>query len=433
MKRLLLTALACARIAAADEPPPTPASPDGAPAVIVTPPPTPQEQERARKDAAKPPEPPSPPADSIASFVRGKGFRIQSPDGNWRLRVGLQAATAYQPTFVEENNDTVSNWSKFRVVYARLRVDGNLFRDWLRYWFSFEFNNFPPFLLDGYIEAAPKDYFAVRLGQMYTPISWHEYLGPQELIFPDWAVVADYFWTGRDRGVQAYGETPLVDCYLGFFSGTSIKQTDTIPGHFQLMGRVTVHPLGPLGYGEIPFIVSTNVPLRISFSAQGYWTRITPSSVGFNPTNGLLQTTELGERKQAAVAADFLLEWNRFFLFSEFYARHVDILDLTGASFWQFGAWAEAHYTFFRQVLDFALRFNWIDPDNSLANDQYYSGEAQLGYFPAGQYLGFRLRYAIAHQQDPGPAADPMLLAEIPLPFSPGTANLITAQASVYF
>ena len=41
--------------------------------------------------------PPAPPA----TWIKGEGFRIQSADGNWKLRVGLQVAFQWEPRFPE--------------------------------------------------------------------------------------------------------------------------------------------------------------------------------------------------------------------------------------------------------------------------------------------------------------------------------------------
>jgi hypothetical protein len=365
--------------------------------------------------------------------VKGEGFRILSDDGEWRLRVGLQGAVAYEPTFLEGQ----SNWNEFRVPFARLRVDGSIFKKWIRYWFSFEFNGFPPFLLDGYVEAQPWAGFGLRLGQFFTPISRHEYLGPQEILFPEWSLTADYFWTGRDKGIQAFGETDYISWYFGFFAGSGLRTTVTTPGNFQLMGRVTVNPMGPMGWGEIPYVMAEGpVPPRISFSLQGWWSRVAPTSTGFNANDGFYQQTDGPEQRQGALAADVLFQFDRFGLFSEFYARDVAALTLPVAPFWQLGWWAQANVTFYKRILDFAVRVNWINPSTSLPNDEFASFEAQLAWFIKAPYITLKLRYAYGHQQDPGPApaSVPMLYSLVQQPLStPGNGHLLTLQAMVAF
>src|SRR5262245_10181479 len=74
----------------------------------------------------------------IAGWVPGEGFRLQSTDGNWRLRVGLQVAIYYQPFF----ENAVADWNNFGFAYARPRVSGFLLRPWFEYWCSIELRNF---------------------------------------------------------------------------------------------------------------------------------------------------------------------------------------------------------------------------------------------------------------------------------------------------
>jgi hypothetical protein len=377
--------------------------------------------------AIPPSTPPQPKPSPIAAWVKGEGFRIQSADGNWKLRVGLQLAFDYEPRWA----DSIGwNWSNFLLPYVRPRINGTLLRPWIEYWCSLEFRQFPPFLLDCMFDIRPWKFFGIRAGQYWTPLSRHEYLGPQELVFPDWAPTADYFWTGRDRGVQLFGETEYIDWYASFTAGTTLTQVTPIPGNFQLQGRVSINPLGAVGPTEIPWIATDKpVPFRFSFTLQGSWGRVNPNGIGFNPSD-FLQLTQQGERNYGTGAADLLVQWQRLGVFGEFYGRRVDPRDVPTPAFTQWGAWAQVHYTFWKRALDGALRFDWIRPSSSLANDDFYSGEAMVAWYIYSTTLALRVRYGFAHQADPGaaPAADPMLLNTVGLPTSPGWLHLLTLQ-----
>jgi hypothetical protein len=359
----------------------------------------------------------------LAAWVKDEGFRIQSHDRNWRLRVGLQLAVSYQPFFEPSGND----WANFIFPYARPYLTGSLLRPWLEYLCSFEFRTFPPFLLDCFAEAVPWSFFGVRAGQFQTPQSRHENQGPLGILFPDFATVADYFWTGRDRGVELLGETPYVDYYASFTAGTTLTQTTSTPGNYQLIGRVSINPLGAMGPTEMPYVRTDEaVPFRFSVGVQGAWGRVNPNGVGFNP-DAFLQLMAQGERTQAIGSGDLLVQWGRFGFFGEFYVRHVEPRDMLTPSFNQFGAWAQAHVTFYRRILDAGVRFDWIDPGNLLPNDRFLAGEVQLAWFIFVPALALRLRYGVAHQQDPGPAPA-ALLTTVGLPIAPGTEHLATLQ-----
>ncbi|HXU68643.1 MAG TPA: hypothetical protein VN947_04900 [Polyangia bacterium] len=385
---------------------------------------------RALAQEPAPAPPPSPPPAPLATWTDGEGFRIQSRDGNWRLRVGLQAAVVYQPQFFPA---TGNDWSNFGFTYVRPRLSGHLLRPWLQYWCSLELRNFPPYLLDCWVQAKPWSFFGVRGGQFQTPQSRHQYLGPQEIVFPDRDTVSAYFWTNRDRGVQLFGETSYLDYYASFTAGTSLTQVVSTTGNFQLVGRVSLNPLGALGKTEMPFVASEEpVPLRFSVGLQGSWGRVNPNGVGFNPDT-FFTLNQQGERDSALGGADLLAQWWRFGFFSEFYARHIEPRDGLTPSFEQYGFWAQGHVTFFRRILDLAARFDWIDPSHTLANDRFLAGEVQLAWFIYGPTLALRLRYAIAHQQNPGPApaALPDLLTTVGLPIPPGTEQLVTLQVQL--
>jgi hypothetical protein len=365
----------------------------------------------------------------LAAWVKGDGFRIESHDGNWRLRVALQVAPVYQPLFFPSGND----WSNFGFTYVRPRIDGSLLRPWLQYWCSLELRDFPPFLLDCWIEAKPWSFFGLRGGQFSTPLSRHQSLGPQDVLFPDRATVAGYFWTGRDRGVQIFGETHYVDYYVSFTAGSSLAQTTATNGNFQLVGRASIHPLGAVAPTEMAYVTADGpVPFRFSFAVEGAWGRVNPSGVGFN-VDAFFQLMQQGERDQAIGAADLLVQWGRLGFFGELYGRHVAPRDMLTPSFEQYGAWAQAHVTVFRRILDVGVRFDWIDPSTHLSNDRFLAGEAQLAWFIFGTSLALRLRYAIAQQQDPGPAPgrNPGLLMTVGLPIPPGTEQLATLQAQL--
>ena len=115
-----------------------------------------------------------------AGFFRGQGFRIESADGNYSFRPGLQAAVKTEIVTHQDADPTLPNPFPF----LRPRFDGNLYRKWINYWVSMELGRDPPYLLDAYLELGKWDTFKVRMGQQWTALSRHEDMGPQQLLFP---------------------------------------------------------------------------------------------------------------------------------------------------------------------------------------------------------------------------------------------------------
>jgi len=192
-------------------PPPDPGAAAGAPAPPPAPPPAPAEKKAPATPAEKKPP---------AGYVPGTGFVIQSDDAAYRLRVGLQAAYKFEPVYQDGDFQDRNTFFVLRPI-----MSGNFLREWIHFWTSFEFAANPPYLLDSYIEIFPWKEFGLRIGQQFTPYDRHEYFGPQEILFPEWAPVSEYFWPGRDKGVTAMGTlAEQLEYWLGVYSGTPLRQ-----------------------------------------------------------------------------------------------------------------------------------------------------------------------------------------------------------------
>jgi hypothetical protein len=369
----------------------------------------------------------------LAAWLPGDGFRLRSANGNYRLRIGTNLAIKYEPLF--EPSPLGNDWNNFPLTFVRLYLDGNLFRPWIRFWIQVDFRSVPPTLLDALVEIEPWSFFGVRAGLQYTPISRHEMFGPAGILFPEWAVTSNYFWTGFERGITAYGHTRQLEYWLGFYDGTSTRQATSVPGNFVLVGRLTINPLGPVLDYELPYIVATApVPFRFGFTLQGDWARTSITESNLNPSNGLVVATPTGvEQEQALAAADFVFQAGRMAFLSEFYYRHVSPTGVVTPSFHQLGAWAQVGVAFYRRILVGGLRFNWIQPDTDLPNDQMFKGEVMLAWWIAAPFLSLKARYDIGYQQDPGPPppGDPNFFNFVVIPLARGISQLGTLQLTV--
>ena len=421
----LLAALLMSAVAHAQQPPAADEQ------VIVTPPPT--------SESATPPPPPSPPppakpAEPAASpppepkppagYIPGTGFIIQSPDAAYRLRVGLVAAYKFEPVYV---NGAFQDRNSFFVM--RPFLGGNFFREWIHFWTSFEFASNPPYLLDSYVEIAPWKEFQLRIGQQWTPFDRHEYFGPQEILFPEWAPVSEYFWTGRDKGVTAMGTLAgQLDYWLGVYSGTPLRQFNALPGNYLLEARLTWNPLGAMGATEFPYIVSEGpAPFRVSATVQGYYGNVQEATENFNPSTFRFEAMASGEKtKEGAGGADVWLQGRCITLFLDGFIRHTE--PSMGAAYTSVGAWGQVGVPLVDKTLDISTRFNWLDASTALSDDAFYSIEGQLAYYVShSQGLVVKLRYAYGHQNSPGEEA----LGDVPLVTTAGNTQIFTAQLNL--
>ena len=415
-------------------PPPAPPTQRVEPPVPLQPQPAPPPSEptaEAPPTAAAPTDAAAAQGEPVQSDAEDKngvagwypGFAIKSKDEKFKLRIGLNAAYRFEPYWVDGE-------SQDRKTFFVLRpfIEGHIFDDWIRYWTSFEFAANPPYLLDSYIELMPMNEFGLRIGQQWTPLSRHEYFGPQEILFPEWAPVAEYFWTGRDKGITALGNIGegKFEYWAGVYSGTPLRQFIAIDGNWVLEGRVTVSPMGPVAPKEFVYIVEDEVPFRLSFTLQGYVGSIESAEENFNSSSFRFDVTGTGERQdKGAVAADVWVQGGPVAALVEGYYRQTDP---EGAQEWNsMGVWGQAGVMVVDRTVDVGVRANLLDASDDLDNDMFASIEGQVGFYPVHtQNLQFKLRYGYAHQEDPGVEGAPLFTV-------PGDHQLITAQLMLAF
>jgi len=363
-----------------------------------------------------------------AGWIPGSGFVLQSEDAAFKLRIGLQAAYKFEPVY------QAGSWQERNTFFVlRPSISGNFFKEWIHFWTSFEFAANPPYLLDSYVEIFPYKEFGLRIGQQFTPFDRHEYLGPQEILMPEWAPVSEYFWTGRDKGVTAMGalfESKL-EYWAGLYSGTPLRQFNALPGNYVVEGRVTWSPLGSVASVEFPYIVTEGpTPLRISFTMQGYYGKVQSAIENFNPSTFSFQSMPSGEtRKQGAGGADMWIynEWFAFYM--EGMVRQTE--PPMGAKYTSGGLWMQASGPLIAKTMDLAARFNYLNPSTDLANDNFYSIEGQLAYyFMHTPNLVLKLRYGYGHQD----TVDMAQQGPVTLVLStPGRIQLFTIQLNLMF
>ncbi len=360
----------------------------------------------------------------MAGFVEGEGFRLQDEEGNNVLRLALQAAYKFEPTWTNGVEQT-----RAAMAFMRPVLRGNLYRPWLKYWTSVELAGNPPYLLDAYFDVVPIDEFGARFGQQYSLFSRQEQLGPQQLFFPEWSPVADYFWPGRDKGGMVYGLLldKKIEYYAGIFSGTPLRQLRTLPGNYEVQGRLVYNPLGPVNANEFPFTDKNEpLPFRLSFSLQGYQGKIQRAEENLNVNNGQLKTVATGDiNRRWGAGADFWVQGGPFIVTAEVYGRRIEPLDGSGA-YGQHGGFVEAIYDLWAQKIGLGAQFAWLEPDTTRASDFLTIAEAALVYFIHNPSAQLKLRYAHLRQQQP---ADP---AET-TPYTAGNTNVLTAQMNLSF
>jgi hypothetical protein len=368
-----------------------------------------------------------PQAPVAGAYEPGQGLALKAPDGSYELRVGLQAAYRAEPKFLNGKSQ-----DRTTILSARPTLAGSVVRPWITFLTTAELAANPPYLLYTYLDVRPVRAFGVRVGQQDTPFSRHENFGLYRVLFPETGPVAGYFWSGRDKGVTAYGSLAddRIDYWAGFYGGSPLRQFTTIAGNYVVEGRVTVNPMGKMGDSEFAYVMGDSpTPTRVSFTLQGYTNKVQSATENFDPNSFLLTPMASGmTTKQTAGGADVFLQSSRVMFLSEGYVRRTNPLD-GSAKYTSVGAWAQLSVLLVPRWLDAAVQGGWTNPSTSLSNDRFLAGEGQVTYYVKAPTLILKVRYAYADQQTPGMAA----LGSVTLPATAGRTQLITLQVNLDF
>jgi hypothetical protein len=361
-----------------------------------------------------------------SGYTPDQGFFLASPDGDYRLRIGWVGGYKVEPDY---NDGKFQDRNEFFVL--RPFFEGYVFRPWITFKTELELLGNPPYLLNAYFDVRPIPQFGVRGGLQTTPLSRHKSFAPNEILFPDWAVTAEYFWAGHDKGVTLMSLTfdERVEGYFGLYSGTPLRQFTAVAGNYVVLGRVTVSPLGKIGRTEYPYITYPSVPFRISLTAQGFYGKITAGTENFDSDSfEFTFTPGTSPSREATAGGDLFLQGTRFVVFGEGYFRRTEPSD-GSAKYDAFGIWAQVGVLLVPRWVDFALRGNWIEPSTSLDNVRTLIGEAQVAYYIHAPVLVLKLRYGIGDQQTPGTAA----LGSLSLPITAGRSQVLTLQLNLAY
>jgi hypothetical protein len=372
---------------------------------------------------------PPPAAEPIAGYSPEDHFFLRSTDGNYQLSLDLQTGFKFEPVLLDGKMQNRTAFTALRPGFS-----GHLYRPWFTYRLALELAHDPVYLLDAWFELAPWKAFQVRIGQQKTPISRHEAYNYSEILFPDFAVVAGYFSTGRDKGVTVKGTLfdGGLDYYAGLYSGSPLRQITVINGNYVVLGRVTLNPMGPIGKTEYPYVLEERTPFRTSFTLQGYVSKVALAQENFDPSTFSFEvgTPNNAPTKEAAGGADILVEGGPVIFFGEGYLRRTDPgPEASGAKappYTSWGAWAQVGVLLYRKLIDAALRFEYLDPSITLTHDRFIVGAGEVSYYIDAPLLMVRARYAHANQAAPADAGDVVLPES-----NPGTYDVFTLQLNL--
>jgi len=373
-------------------------------------------------------QPGPPPTAGSVAVPAPPWFYVRSDDLQSQMRLGAEMLLRAQLDVIGDAPSAATPVTTLRPVVA-----GYVYKKWIRFATSMELAANPPYLLSAYVELQPTESFGLRLGQQGTPYSRHEFAyGASQLLMPEWDQVANYFWTGYDKGATAFGATrdSLVEWQLGSYLGSPLRQFTTIPGNYLFTSRLVVNPMGKVGATEYAYAeAAAPAPLRYSMGLSGFTSKATLAVENFNPTTFLFDTVPTGSAsRDQGLGVDLLFQSPRVVALAEGYLRHVEP-EGSGAEYTSVGAFAQADVLVYRRAIDAAVRLSWADVNLAVAHDAAYAFEVTNTWYVRPRQLAVKLRYGYGRQIEPLNGASTAGLA--PLIFPQPEIHLLTAQLTL--
>lgn len=407
---------------AAPPPATAPIAPLAEPPTVPPPPP-----QTAPPVETKPAEEPKP----EGGFFPKDGFTLRSSDEAWRARIRLQS-------FIRASV-RVNGKAQLANPFMTLRpiLEGQLYKKWIRYWTSLELAANPVYLLDSYVEIQPVDAIGVRIGQQWTPFSRHEAIyGPGQLLFPEWNPAADYFWTGRDKGITLFGAFAegKLDYSLGAYVGSPLRQFQPIRGNYQFIARVGLSPQGPVGSEFAYAEGDAPTPTRWAFGLNAVTSKIDPGVENFNPSTFKFDASPTNVTTlNNAAGFDIFLQSQRVMGLVEGYIRRTDPHTTGQADFTSIGGFAQLGLMVYKRDLDLAVRGTYLDPNVDADRDQAFAIEGNTSWYIHAPWVVVKARYGYGYQRTPNEGVSAQDSAGAKLISAPGPIHVLTAQINTVF
>lgn len=314
------------------------------------------------------------------------GVTFKSSDGVNSLHVGGRLQVRYTGTDKEEGDEDTSGSGageedgysqKFETKRMRLKLDGGMFRPWLKYEFQFEFGNTDGEddnkIKDAVIAIEKSHLAALKLGQFKTPFSLQQLTSSGSQEFVDRAITDKKFAPGRDQGVMLQGVTggKKFGYQAGAFNGGGESAGQDDQG-LMYVGRVWWDPLGAYKPSESANDDPEEHVLHFGLSARtGEAAKGTPDSDIFeDPDN------------ETAMGFEAAWKWRRLFATGEYFMMSNQLENPAPAEDVDSTGWnAQFGVMVVPKTAEVAVRHAQIDPDDDMDDDMVSETRLVFGYY----------------------------------------------------
>ncbi|PCE63759.1 OprO/OprP family phosphate-selective porin [Sediminicola luteus] len=323
-----------------------------------------------------------------------KGFQFKTQDGKHSLhiesRLQFRFATPgdQNPLDFEELYD--SEQSVFKINRARLKVGGNAFQPYLKYYFEYELSQGN--LLDFRVMFEKWEAFKIKIGQWKTYYGRERVIssGKQQLV--DRSIINRPFTLDRQQGIEFYGRLfpgSLADLsyHASVLTGNGRGATINDDDHLMYAGRLQWNFLGrelkmngsDLGLSQKP----------IGLIAIAGATNRSPYTRFSQAGGGQLEGFEEGVAGQYRVNQAMLetaFNYKGFSWQNEWHTKTIDdtvnnTQTTMVGTYFQAGYFLGQSFDFIPKPLELAARYAYYEPNTDMSDDQESETSIALNWF----------------------------------------------------
>lgn len=180
-----------------------------------------------------------------------KGFTFSTPKDDYKLHIEARLQFRFA-TPNDQNPLTFDDFydepkTTFKINRARLKVGGNAYKNWLKYYFEYELSQGN--LLDFRVMIEKWDFFKIKVGQWKTYYNRERVIssGKQQMI--DRSILNRPFTLDRQQGISFFGRIfpeTLADItyHISLLTGTGRGSTSNDDNNLMYVGRLQWNFLG---------------------------------------------------------------------------------------------------------------------------------------------------------------------------------------------
>ncbi len=188
---------------------------------------------------------------NITAKYGSKGFELQTKDKRFSLEIQSRLQFRFA-TPEDQNPVTFDDFSEekkkaFKINRARLKIGGNAFQPWLKYYWEYELSQSN--LLDFRIMIEKWEWLSFKVGQWKVEYSRERRISSGEQQMVDRSIINRPFTVDRQQGVEVYGRlkgkgVADFNYWAAVLTGTGRGNVNNDDNHLMYFGRLQWNFLG---------------------------------------------------------------------------------------------------------------------------------------------------------------------------------------------